>query len=78
MRGFLGIVHNYPALEYPFEKVRQLIDVNVHGVYLTAREAARQMTNNGKGGPGGSIILIASMSGTVSRTCFSRCCTTQS
>lgn len=47
---------------YPFDRVRKLFDINVHGVYLTAREAARLMIPNG----GGSIILIASMSASVS------------
>lgn len=56
-----GIVENYPALEYPFDRVRKLFDINVHGAYLTAREAAKIMIPNG----GGSIILIASMSASI-------------
>ena len=43
------------------DRVRKLFDINVHGVYLTAREAAKIMIPNG----GGSIILIASMSASV-------------
>ena len=50
------------ALRYPFDRARKLFDINVHGVYLTAREAAKIMIPNG----GGSIILIASMSASVS------------
>jgi len=56
-----GIVENYSALEYPFDRARKLFDINVHGVYLTAREAAKIMIPNG----GGSIILIASMSASI-------------
>lgn len=56
-----GIVENYSALEYPFDRARKLFDINVHGAYLTAREAAKIMIPKG----GGSIILIASMSASV-------------
>ena len=51
---------------YPFDRVKKLFDVNVHGAYLTAREAAKIMIPNG----GGSIILIASMSASVSHIRF--------
>jgi len=51
-----------PAYRYPFDRARKLFDVNVHGAYLTAREAAKIMIPNG----GGSIVLIASMSASVS------------
>lgn len=47
---------------YPLDRARKLFDINVHGAYLTAREAAKIMIPNG----GGSIILIASMSASVS------------
>jgi NAD(P)-dependent dehydrogenase (short-subunit alcohol dehydrogenase family) len=47
---------------YPADRAKQLFDVNVHGVFYTAREAARNMITNG----GGSIILISSMSANVS------------
>ena len=40
----------------------QVFDVNVHGVLHTAQAAGRQMARFGNGG---SIILIASMSGSV-------------
>ncbi|KAF9647613.1 NAD(P)-binding protein [Thelephora ganbajun] len=56
-----GIVENYPALEYPFDRARKLFDINVHGAYLTAREAAKVMIPNG----GGSIVLVASMSASI-------------
>ena len=73
----LGIVHNHTALEYvskfwlctkcsiiiryPTEKMKRLFDINVNGVFFTAREAARHMIPQG----GGSIILISSMSANV-------------
>lgn len=56
-----GIVENCPALDYPADRAKQLFDVNVHGVFYTAREAARNMITNG----GGSIILISSMSANI-------------
>jgi len=56
-----GIVENYSALDYPADRVKRLFDVNVHGVFYTAREAARRMIPQG----GGSIILIASMSANI-------------
>jgi NAD(P)-dependent dehydrogenase (short-subunit alcohol dehydrogenase family) len=50
--------------------VAQVVDVNTTGVLFTAQAAGRQMARFGRGG---SIILIASMSGSitnkVSRDC---------
>ncbi|KAJ9108919.1 hypothetical protein QFC21_000240 [Naganishia friedmannii] len=54
-----GIVENFPAVDYPTDKVKKLIDVNILGSYFVAREAAKVMT------AGASIILIGSMSGVV-------------
>ncbi|THH07879.1 hypothetical protein EW145_g3069 [Phellinidium pouzarii] len=54
----LGVVENYPALDYPNDRIRRLFDVNFYGAFYTAREAARHMVANG----GGSIVLISSMS----------------
>jgi len=56
-----GIVEVFSALEYPLDRARKLFDINVHGAYLTAREAAKIMIPNG----GGSIILVASMSASI-------------
>jgi len=53
-----GITENYSALEYPIDRMKQLYDINVHGVFYTAREAAKYMIPQG----GGSIILVASIS----------------
>lgn len=59
--GAAGIVHDIPAEEYPPDKWRQIMDVNVNGLFYSARAAARGMI----GRRAGSIILIASMSGTI-------------
>jgi len=56
-----GIVENYSALDYPAERAKLLFDVNVNGVFYTAREAARHMIPQ----KSGSIILIASMSANI-------------
>lgn len=54
------------AFSYPADRVRRLFDINVHGVFFTAREAAKHMIRQGEG----SIILVASMSANVSLTMF--------
>ncbi|KAF7337944.1 NAD-P-binding protein [Mycena venus] len=56
-----GIVENYSAFDYPFDRIKKLYDINVHGAFFTAREAARNMIPQG----GGSIILVASMSANI-------------
>ncbi|KAI0049985.1 NAD(P)-binding protein [Auriscalpium vulgare] len=50
------------CLEYPAEQFREVLDVNTSGVLFTAQAAGRQMQRFGNGG---SIILIASMSGSI-------------
>lgn len=49
------------SLSYPFDRIKRLYDINVHGAFFTAREAARNMIPQG----GGSIVLVASMSANV-------------
>jgi len=56
-----GMVENYSAFDYPLDRIKKLYDVNVHGAFLTAREAARNMIPLG----GGSIVLVASMSANI-------------
>ncbi|KAH9997482.1 hypothetical protein BJV77DRAFT_982961 [Russula vinacea] len=56
-----GIIENYSALDYPSDRIKRLYDINVHGAFFTAREAAKHMIPQG----GGSIILVASMSANV-------------
>ncbi|OCH95333.1 NAD(P)-binding protein [Obba rivulosa] len=50
------------CLEYPAKQFQDVMDVNVNGVLFTAQAAGRQMDRFGNGG---SIILIASMSGSI-------------
>jgi len=57
-----GILRGAECLDYPAEEFRKLMDVNVDGVLFTAQAAGRQMT---KLGIPGSIIMIASMSGSI-------------
>ncbi|KAI9853986.1 MAG: hypothetical protein M1830_006608, partial [Pleopsidium flavum] len=53
---------NIKAEEYDPEKFRRLIDINVTGSFLVAQACGRAMISAGNGG---SIILIASMSGSI-------------
>lgn len=59
--GAAGIVENIAAEEYPPDHWRKIMDVNVNGLFFSARAAARGMI----GRRSGSIILIASMSGMI-------------
>ncbi|MDR1558613.1 MAG: SDR family oxidoreductase [Clostridiales bacterium] len=54
-----GVCVNTPAEEMTLEQWKKVIDVNLTGVFLTARAAGRVMIARG----GGSIINTASMSG---------------
>ena len=58
-----GIMQTYSALDYPIDKFRKMLDVNTVGVFITAQAAARIMMHQKD--VQGSIVLIASMSGTV-------------
>ena len=51
------------SVSYPYERIKRLYDINVHGALFCAREAARDMLQRKEG----SIILIGSMSANV---CF--------
>ncbi|CAI7584098.1 unnamed protein product [Penicillium glandicola] len=57
-----AIQQETPALEYAAKDSNALLEVNVTGVFMTAQAVARQMVRFGNGG---SIALVASMSGTV-------------
>jgi NADP-dependent 3-hydroxy acid dehydrogenase YdfG len=57
-----GIQQETTALDYTAEDSNTMMSVNVTGCFMTAQAAARQMV---KFGNGGSIVMIASMSGTV-------------
>ncbi|MBN1298247.1 MAG: SDR family oxidoreductase [Actinobacteria bacterium] len=53
-----GIATWYPAEDMPYEKWQALMDVNLNGVFLYCKWAAKEMKKKKKG----SIINIASMS----------------
>ncbi len=57
-----GINQETPALEYTASDANRMFEINITGVFMTAQAVARQMI---KFGNGGSIVLIASMSGTI-------------
>ena len=57
-----GINREIPALGHTMEDFEEVMSINVTGVFLCAQAAAQQMI---KFGNGGSIVLIASMSGTI-------------
>lgn len=58
-----GILKSHTdCLEYPANQFEEVIRVNTNGVLYTAQAAGRQMAHFGNGG---SIILIASMSGSI-------------
>jgi len=57
-----GILKEIDCLEWPAEEFKKLIDVNVNGCFFTAQAAARQMERLNIPG---SIIMIASLSGTI-------------
>ncbi|HBY05251.1 MAG TPA: gluconate 5-dehydrogenase [Desulfotomaculum sp.] len=56
-----GITWGAPAADYPMDKWRQVIDVNLTGTFMAAKEAFRIMKQQGKG----KIINIASVMGLV-------------
>lgn len=58
-----GIMQTFPALDYPIDQFRKLLEVNTTGVFITAQSAARIM--HSQPDVHGSIILVGSMSGTV-------------
>lgn len=62
-----GIQQETSALDYSAKDSNTMFEVNVTGVFMTAQAVAKQMIRFGNGG---SIAMIASMSGTiVNRVC---------
>ncbi|CAM1505793.1 Fc.00g114300.m01.CDS01 [Cosmosporella sp. VM-42] len=57
-----GIVDNVEAENYEYNRWRKMMDINVDGSWLFAREAGKHMLENSIRG---SIVLIASMSGKI-------------
>ena len=58
-----GVQHELPALQFTAQQVNALLAINVTGVYTTTQAVAEAMIKYKI--KGGSIALIASMSGTV-------------
>jgi NAD(P)-dependent dehydrogenase (short-subunit alcohol dehydrogenase family) len=56
-----GIATSAPAEDMPLELFQRLYDVNVRGVFLSCQAQARHMLAGGRG----SIVNIASMSGSI-------------
>lgn len=64
LRGLVtcaGISGRHPAVKYPVEEFRRIMDINVTGTFLCARAAAKIMQEQNVSG---SIVMFASMSGT--------------
>ena len=66
LRGLVacaGISGEGDATEYRIDQFRKIVDVNVAGTFLVTQAVGREMH---KAGVTGSVVIIASMSGTVS------------
>ncbi|KAH6630750.1 hypothetical protein B0J18DRAFT_475689 [Chaetomium sp. MPI-SDFR-AT-0129] len=59
-----GVQQVTKALDYTASDVARMLEVNYTGVFMTAQAAARAMFEHGTS-EGGSIVLVASMSGLV-------------
>ena len=57
-----GITGGAPAEDYPFDDFRKMVDVNLHGTFLFARQAGKYMIENGIKG---NILMVSSMSGSI-------------
>ncbi|EEH18111.1 hypothetical protein PABG_00674 [Paracoccidioides brasiliensis Pb03] len=57
-----GIQQETPALEYTAKDANLMFEINITGVFMTSQAVAKQMIRFGNGG---SIVMIASMSGSI-------------
>ncbi|KAF2863290.1 dehydrogenase with different specificitie [Piedraia hortae CBS 480.64] len=57
-----GIQQETPALDYSAQDANTMFEVNITGVFMAAQAVAKEMI---RWGNGGSIAMIASMSGTI-------------
>jgi NAD(P)-dependent dehydrogenase (short-subunit alcohol dehydrogenase family) len=57
-----GISGEWDTVDYPPEDFRRLLDLNVMGTFLVVQAAAKVMREQKSAG---SVVLIASMSGSV-------------
>ncbi|KAK3703787.1 hypothetical protein LTR37_014233 [Vermiconidia calcicola] len=62
-----GVQNVTPALEYPPDKITEMMDINFKGVYLSAVSVARQMI---KYQTPGAMLLVGSMSGLIANKGF--------
>ncbi|KAK3724069.1 hypothetical protein LTR37_001191 [Vermiconidia calcicola] len=62
-----GVQNVTPALEYPPDKITEMMDINFKGVYLSAVSCARQMI---KYQTPGAMLLVGSMSGLIANKGF--------
>lgn len=62
---------NIKAEVYPLDKFRNLMEINVTGTFVVSQACAKQMIARGEGG---SIINIASMSGSIVNQPQEQCC----
>lgn len=65
IRGLIhsaGIQQMKDAIDYPIDGLRKMLDVNVTGSFIMAKQCARIMK---QAGLQGSLVLIASMSGQI-------------
>lgn len=66
-----GVEHPYSLLEMPLHAWQTVIDVNLTGAFLCAREAARTMKADGRGG---AIVNISSVHEQIAWERFSHYC----
>lgn len=57
-----GITGGSPTEDYPFEDWGKMLEVNINGTILFAREAGKYMIEQGTKG---AIIMVSSMSGRI-------------
>ncbi|KAI4132892.1 MAG: hypothetical protein LQ341_006225 [Variospora aurantia] len=69
-----GIQQETPALDYSAKDANTMFEINITGVFMTAQAAAKQMIRFGNGG---SIAMIASMSGHIANRVRIPDCTTR-
>lgn len=57
-----GVADNIAAEDYPADRFKRVMDINLNGVFFCAQSCAKHMITSGRGG---SMIFIGSMSGSI-------------
>ncbi|EGG08531.1 uncharacterized protein MELLADRAFT_77343 [Melampsora larici-populina 98AG31] len=57
-----GVADNIAAEDYPADRFKRVMDINLNGVFFCAQSCAKHMISSGRGG---SMIFIGSMSGSI-------------